>query len=453
MPSIATLSAGSARATGFYSLLGGDWAAGFTATGSTSFSHEDMAVAADGSIYVVGVIDNSTGSIMKLSSIGAVQWNFDITSNAGTARPFAVAARGASVYVAVMHSTTVSGLIKLNAADGSVVWSKTISNFVFQSPTDMLVDSSENIYVISNITVSGPYDGFSVQKFNSSGTFLAGRRHINTTSGRAPSPPGNSFLDEANGHLYVGGTGYNTATATNNLGPAVFRLNMSDLVATASASWVTSSAGGVGLFCAPNPTGGLVVGGRMAVGSNTYLFSTNTSAALDTTSSARSITFTGDPLTTTTKQLTSGFVDVSGVLYAAGHYTTSSGRTTGVLCVDTTPYRVFQSSAARDRIVRCLQHTDGSLVLQCRGLNTSNTATYNFVLKIPSNMTKVGVFTVGSVDITVVAADSPTTNSVTTFRGTPTAVSGADEASVSTTPGNATTTMGTPTTTVATAKL
>lgn len=451
MPSIVTLGAGSARATGFYALLGGDWVARFTATGSTSFSHDDMAVGPDGSIYVVGRIDGTIGSIMKLSPTGAAQWSYNVTSGANAVFITSVAARGSSVYVAVRYTSTLSGLMKLNAADGTVVWSITFSNFVFQRTVDVLVDSSENVYVISNITINGPSDGFAIQKFSSSGAFLAGQTQTNSNSARYPVA-GQAFLDESSGSLYLAATAFNTGAATNNLGPAVFRYAMSDLSLMASISLVTSSSPGAGYFCAPNPAGGVAFGGSMSIGSSTYLFRANAAANLATQSATESITFSGDSLPASDKRLASAFVNSSGVVYAAGYYRTTGGRQTGVLTVGSSAFIVFQNSTTWDEIINCRQHPDGSLLLQGRALNNSGTALYNFLLKIRSNMTATGAFPVGGVTITV-SAVTPTINSLTTFASVPSAVSGAASGAVTTTPSSSTPTMATSTTTATSTKL
>lgn len=451
MPSIVTLGAGSARAAGFYSLLGGNWVARFTATGSTSFSHDDMAVGPDGSIYVVGRIDGTIGSIMKLSSIGAAQWSYNVTSGANAVFITSVAARGSSVYVAVRYSTTLSGLMKLNAADGSVVWSITFSNFVFQRTVDVLVDSSENIYVVSNITINGPSDGFAIQKFSGSGAFLAGQTQTNSNSARYPVA-GQAFLDEGAGALYIAATAFNTGTATNNLGPAVFRYAMSDLSLTASISLVTSSSPGTGYFCAPNPVGGISFGGSMSSGSSSYLFRANATANLATQSATDSITFSGDSLSASNKRLASAFVDSTGVVYAAGYYQTTTGRQSGVLTVGSTAFTVRQNSASWDEVINCRQHTDGSMLLQGRALNNSGTSLYNFLLKIPRNMTVTGAFPVGGVTITV-ASVTPTVNPLTTFASVPSGVSGAASGGVTTTPSNSTPTIGASTTTATSTKL
>jgi len=149
-------------------------------TGTQYAAFQGVALANSGNIYCAGAMElpgfDYDPIIVKYNSSGVIQWQRRINSTSpGTLFGFTVAIDSNEDVYMVGLGNTADFLTKYNSS-GTIQWSRQLSSFTTR---DVAVDAEGNVYVTGS---SSSLSGVSVQKFNSSGTYLFGRQFYMSSS-------------------------------------------------------------------------------------------------------------------------------------------------------------------------------------------------------------------------------------------------------------------------------
>ena len=178
----------------------------------TAYRNDDtgrmIAVDSSGNVYVNG-ITNFTGGydsmmIAKYNSSGTLQWQktFGDSNTQERGHGITVDSSG-NVFVCgetTKGMTSIGALVaKLNSS-GDLQWQRTLDASQSQLFYDVVVDSSDNVYVGGYTTISG-YQYYLAVKYNNSGT-LQWQRAI---GGSSTSDNGYSITIDSSDNVYIGG--------------------------------------------------------------------------------------------------------------------------------------------------------------------------------------------------------------------------------------------------------
>ena len=180
----------------------------------TAYRNDDsgrmIAVDSSGNVYVNGVT-NFTGGydsmmIAKYDTNGNLDWQFTFGDSNTQERGHGIAVDSSgNVFVCgetTKNMTATGALVaKLNNS-GALQWQKTLDASQSQLFYDVVVDSSDNVYVGGYTTLSG-YTNYLVAKYSNSGN-LDWKRSF---GGSSTSDNGRSVAVDSSGNVYVGGVG------------------------------------------------------------------------------------------------------------------------------------------------------------------------------------------------------------------------------------------------------
>ncbi len=253
---------------------------GCPAFGSPFDAAEGVAVAPDGSIYVVGrtqpfganpAAGDENAFIIKLAPSGSVPWQKTWGgANQDIALSVAVGQDG-SVYVAGRTLSFGQGngdafILKLDP-NGNSIWQRTWGTPASELKTSVAVDPNGNVYVVGETGLFSPAETF-ILKFDSNGNLFV-QKHWSGGSVAGGNEHGDGIAVAPDGSVYVGGT-RDTGTITAATEAFVLKLNPTDLSVTWGKTWGGASiedATGI----AANNDGVAAVGLTLSFGNASFL--------------------------------------------------------------------------------------------------------------------------------------------------------------------------------------
>jgi len=145
--------------------------------GSSSETGYSIAVDSSSNIYICGYSDAAgfnNFQIAKYNTSGSLQWQRNLSRSGGSGPLKSIAVDSSSNVYVCGRSAAIAGyaiqIAKYNTS-GSLQWQRTLSRNSGVDGTDgnsVAVDSSGNVYVCGNITISG-IDNFEIAKYDTSG--------------------------------------------------------------------------------------------------------------------------------------------------------------------------------------------------------------------------------------------------------------------------------------------
>ena len=287
----------------------------------------DVVVDNNGNVYITGFTAEVGGNsvdafIVKYDAQGAIQWQRILIGNSLDSGNGIALDSENNVYIGGRTTNqttgTIDALIAKYNTNGALIWQRSLGNASPSSTEiahDIAVDSSDNVYICGQTTVSN-YEGFLIAKYNSSGT-IQWQRQLYRAFGTESSIAHSIALDSSD-NVYVFG---NTTTYSNGLTD----LLLNKYNSSGTLQWSTRFHGGTlaeeGFGVDVDNSGNAYVTGYSnSLGSDTVLVVAkfNTSGSIQW---QRSISSSGNAVL--------GYaiaVDNYGNVYVGGHVnTTSSG--------------------------------------------------------------------------------------------------------------------------------
>ena len=389
VPSSGTISIQNFYGTSNVLIGGGNWLGTLSSATNDMFS-STSAVDSSGNTIVVGLVNGTTSLVVvKYSSTGTIQWQNTYSGFFSTYMGCTVDSSG-NIYVATpRYNPSLSdydcAVIKLNSS-GAVQWSQEFSfsgGAIFTSTYNyfpkVVVDSSGNVYVGASFGSKQTI----IVKYNSSGTQQASQI-IGTSS--YDTVIGGMVVDNTNGYLYVSGT----STQPQFGSPRTF-LTRLDLSLNFSTSRYFDDGGsinrGYGNNLAIDSSQNLYVLGWMGTGISSKYFIVKFNSSL---------TFQWNSYTTTSPfvfEPNALGIDSSGNLYVGG---LQSG------------FVMYSLDSAGTTLRWSRSYSPGTSALSMSLSGSSyiftgpNGSSPNFFMfgKLPSDGTKTGTYTIGSVTFT-----------------------------------------------------
>lgn len=414
VPSSGTISIQNFYGTSNVLIGGGNWLGTLSSATNDMFS-STSAVDSSGNTIVVGM-ENSTTSlvVVKYNSTGTIQWQNKYSGFFYTYIGCTVDSSG-NIYVATpRYNASLSdfdcAVIKLNSS-GAVQWSQEFSfsgGALFISTYNyfpkVVVDSSGNVYVGASFGSKQTI----IVKYNSSGTQQASQI-IGTSS--YDTVIGGMVVDNTNGYLYVSGT----STQPQFGSPRTFltRLDLSLNFSTSRYFDDYSVNRGYGNNLAIDSSQNLYVLGWMGTGSASkyFIVKFNSSLTVQWNSYTTPSPYVFEP--------NSLGIDSSGNFYVGGNV--SSGFVMYSLDSAGTTFRwgrSYNPASGYGFPVLSMSLSGSSYIFTGPGGSGLSSPSYFFTFgKLPSDGTKTGTYTIGSVAFTyanfpyfTVASGSVSTN-------------------------------------------
>jgi uncharacterized delta-60 repeat protein len=181
----------------------------------------DIAVDGSGAVYVTGSVIYNSGNTdyctVKYNAAGAQQWvrTYDGTG-ADLDAAFKIAIDGAGDIVVLGHSTGTTtnldyALVKYNSG-GTFQWDELYDgNSDFDTPTDLFIDGSDNIYITGFSYINALIDAnYATLKYNAAGT----QQWVATFNGSASNyDKANAIIADASGNVIVTGRSIGSGSA------------------------------------------------------------------------------------------------------------------------------------------------------------------------------------------------------------------------------------------------
>lgn len=156
---------------------------------SSTQSVRDIAIDSTGAVYPTG-FDNLSSTMFltcKLTSSGTQNWTRRRSVSSAAAQTYGVAIDGSDRVNVVGFSNTDEPSILQWSSNGAYLWSKRYSSFGAGFFNKVAVDSSNNIYAVGHMTVTGRANDMVIVSTDSSGTFRWARTLGSTVEDRGTS--------------------------------------------------------------------------------------------------------------------------------------------------------------------------------------------------------------------------------------------------------------------------